>query len=238
MNKSVQLSLTQIPEEQATEDTFSRWLERIEVAERQRILRYRQWEDRYRALGAALLARFALSCMTACRMEDIRLKRTPLGRPYREASTGYKGDFNVSHHGRWVGCSVVTEGRVGMDIVLPTEFDLSLHSGMLDKGESTFVDSLPDALETKRVLAELWALKEAYAKMTGMGLTTEPSSIGFDMVAWQRGDFRLSGDGERLQRQGIFHLRQPSPEVLVAICSDQTWESVSMHRVGWESLCE
>lgn len=238
MHCGVEVFLTEMPDQPATDEKFRCWLEGVSKEERNRICRYRHWEDRYRALGATLLARHAVVHSLDCPPEIIRFRRTCFGRPYVVELPDYIGDFNVSHHARWVGCATVSVGRVGLDIVIPAEFTPSLIPVILSESEQKFVRSRPKIPEQTRLLAELWAVKEAYIKMLGTGLTIEPASIVFDVHALEQGTIRLLTDEARINSDSLFRLLEWSGDAVVAVCCEGEMDGLSVQRMDWEAITD
>lgn len=233
---TVTIFLARTPTWPVTYEELRGWLERLPVEEQKRIGRYRHFEDQSRGLVAVLLARHAIAARNDCPVEGVRFQRASSGRPYVVEPSHDLGDFNVSHDGRWVGCATVPVGRVGFDIVKPAEFASSLMSTILSAPEEAMVRARPTVSERRRLLAELWAAKEAYVKMLGTGLTVDPTSIGFDMLAWERGDIHLHPNGLFNDAGCSFSLVDWSADALGVICSDCEIGPPSVHFVEWATL--
>ena len=128
------------------------------------------WRAHTTARGrAALLGVLAHS--VGCRPEDVRLDTGPHGKPRLAAGVSPRDlRFNLSHAGHDV-IIAVTEGReVGID-VQPDEPD---HHGLehfFTRSEQAVLAELPAGPSRRRVVAQLWAGKEAILKATGRGVS-------------------------------------------------------------------
>jgi phosphopantetheinyl transferase len=169
------LYFTDVLSNPVTNDVFYRALVFQSPREQHRILRYRDWHDRYRALGGVALAHYALKRHLRMAYTPSDCLRESSGRPYSVSLKNRGGDFNISHHGPWVVCAVLSCGRVGIDLAMPSEFDLAIATVCLGEEELAFVRTLP-TVHQPRDIAKLWALKEALMKMKGAGLAIEPKS--------------------------------------------------------------
>lgn len=155
--------------------------------ERARAQRLRRPEDRIRSAAARLLARHVVAQRVGVAPAAVRLGRAPGGRPFIACPRG-AGDLSLTHHGAWVGVALADEGRVGVDIACPDDMDADLAPAFCTPAERTLAGAdRPD----RAVLARLWAVKEAYVKLTGTGFRVDPRSIVVDADAWRQGVYRL-----------------------------------------------
>ncbi len=77
--------------------------------------------------------------------------------------------FNLSHSGQIAICAV-SACPVGVDVQLISDFKEEICHRYFAPGEADFVLNEKDPLKRKNNFFKVWALKEAYAKMTGGGL--------------------------------------------------------------------
>ena len=133
---------------------------------------------------------------------------------------------------------MVPVGRVGFDIAISSEFDLSLASAILSVSEKKYIQSRAGMEDQVKLLADLWALKEAYLKMLGTGLGKEPSTVGFDMDAWEQGAIRLENEEGSGKPAFSFRLWEWSSDVLAAVCSDCEIENLSVQLVDWNTVVD
>ncbi|HZP42167.1 MAG TPA: 4'-phosphopantetheinyl transferase superfamily protein [Candidatus Binatia bacterium] len=140
--------------------------------ERARVARMRAGEARHAALVTRALVRTVLSCYADV---DPRAWVFGAGRHGRPRIAGPPGaprlSFNVSHTRGLVACAV---GRraVGVDVERRARRApaLALAGRWFAPAEAHTLRALPSARRRARFLA-LWTLKEAYAKVRGLGLT-------------------------------------------------------------------
>jgi len=175
----------QIGTEPVTPGQWELLLNLLPQAEAQKVQRYYHDRDRRLALGSLLLQRAATSWVLGQRSTDVVIQRTqPHNKPFVDAAgTRLPGwNYNVSHHGEWVVLASEPLGAVGTDVVdltdrsfeamtapqylehfrrhlTPTEWDGLV--GLAPKGEAA----------QYRAFFRVWAMKEAYIKAVGLGLS-------------------------------------------------------------------
>jgi len=142
-------------------------------------------KDRRLALGSLLLQRAATSWVLGQRFKDILIQRTqPYNKPYVEAAgTRLPGwNYNVSHHGDWVVLASEPSGTVGTDVVclqdrpfqaMTASEYIDLFRRHLTPAERDGLEGLAPKGETAqyRAFFRVWAMKEAYIKALGVGLS-------------------------------------------------------------------
>lgn len=225
--------LLRIPDQPVERADMTAWLQRVSDPERMRILRYRNWADQLRALGAALLARYALAEIYRITPTEVVLARDGRGRPFMQCPEGFAGDFNVSHHGAWVGCAVVEIGRVGLDIVYPAEFTPAVLAAF-NAAERRYVENIADGQRRKSALAKLWATKEAVLKMLGTGLFVDPSAVEIQLDSLQTGRLSLIANNALAGNDAIcLHEVAWVNDVFGVVATDQMCNVPELHTVMW-----
>jgi 4'-phosphopantetheinyl transferase len=148
---------------------FFRYLNQFPLEVKEKILRFRKWEDRQASLYGKLLLKKALKDL-GIESGLTNLKYSEYGRPYLENNT----DFNISHSGYVVVCAISTDGKIGIDIeeIKPTSiFDF----------KKQFSDE-----EWKIIVTSgnayfwfyyYWTAKEAVIKADGKGLSVPLENI-------------------------------------------------------------
>jgi len=175
----------QIGTEPVTAGQWQLLLTLLPDAEAQKVQRYYHDKDRRLAVGSLLLQRAATSWVLGQRFKDVLIQRTqPHNKPFVDAGgTRLPGwNYNVSHHGEWVVLASEPLGAVGTDVVdlrdrpfeamtapqylehfrrhlTPAEWDGLV--GLASKGEAG----------QYRAFFRVWAMKEAYIKGVGLGLS-------------------------------------------------------------------
>ena len=101
-------------------DIFLSLLERLSPALREKVRKYKRWEDAYGCLFGKLLLIRALHDK-GFRGDLNELQYTEYGKPYLKDAP----DFNISHSGNLVVCILSREGRVGIDVEEIRELPIS-----------------------------------------------------------------------------------------------------------------
>lgn len=181
------------------EKTVELWLARPEAAlgldstanldeeERARAGRFVFERDRRAYRVAHNLLRYALSEHTGVPPQRWEYSRGPHGRP--EVSHP-RSDlrFSLSHAPGLVGCVVVRDWDVGLDIE-PLNGDRDLQAllpAVLTATERARLLAQP-AEEQVRQFYSYWTLKEAFLKACGVGLGVAPSRVGFELAGGRIG---------------------------------------------------
>lgn len=137
---------------------------------RQRILRYKRWQNRQALLVGRLILKKEL--MQKGFDEDCldNISQDNYGRP----SIGQSVDFNISYSFPYIVCVVCDKARVGIDIEKITEIQARNFRNYMAPIEWDMVL----AAENKNVaLLHLWTRKEAVCKADGRGLSIPLESI-------------------------------------------------------------
>jgi 4'-phosphopantetheinyl transferase len=161
-------------------DEYARNLEmlgRHEVEAAQRFLRDR---DRAAYVAAHALLRQVLSTHDSTPPSAWIFDTHADGKPVLSGRHSTNLSFNLSHTRGLVACVVCRTRDVGIDVELidPRVEALEIASRFFSERE---VAGLRASVESERParFAELWTLKEAYAKATGAGLSTPLHTYGF-----------------------------------------------------------
>jgi 4'-phosphopantetheinyl transferase len=157
-------------------------------ADETRAARYREPDDRARALVAAALLRHAVAGLGARTPDEVTVGRwcrgcarlADHGRPVvLDDAGGVERDvhLSVAHAGDVVVAAVTLAGRVGVDVerVAGTGFE-GFDDAVLTVRERAHVRQLR-AADRAAWRARTWTRKEALLKATGHGLTVEPRSV-------------------------------------------------------------
>src|SRR5437773_588129 len=93
------------------EGNFFKYLTQVPEEIKNRILRFKKWEDRQSSLYGKLLLKKGLEELSLdFGLND--LKYTQYGRPYIDHTL----DFNISHSTRYVVCAITNNSKIGIDI--------------------------------------------------------------------------------------------------------------------------
>ena len=186
---------------------FSSYLELLPLDLRNRILRYRRWEDAQASLYGKLLLRVAFEEFGMSTDLD-NLKFTEYGRPYIDGNF----DFNISHSGSYVVCAVGIERKIGIDVekVLPISIN-DLNNVFHYKEWENITRSANPYL----TFYYYWTAKEAVCKAEGKGLGIDLNRIVFN------------GDYACLEKK-VWYCKSVSflPDYMVQIASDKSIDEV------------
>ena len=148
--------------------------------------------DKYLRLLSLLIKsrEFHLAYPTACESEKnipiIELPKTREGKPFIPTPTGRPSDcqFNVSHQHPYLGIAKARGVKVGLDIVTFDEINRKLYQNereFVNVFQSSFAESEWNSIVgSKSIMHEFflqWAIKEAYTKALGLGLSLEFNSF-------------------------------------------------------------
>ncbi|WP_242098491.1 4'-phosphopantetheinyl transferase superfamily protein [Sphingomonas sp. CROZ-RG-20F-R02-07] len=136
--------------------------------------------------SAPSLSSERLLAMTLSRYEGRPIRtssivRSAYGEPMLECRAGdARPGFSVSGAAGWRGVAVAPAGRIGLDMetIARVAANATRHDRWLSASEAEALAPWPD----DRILDELacrWVLKEAYAKVRGIGLNLPLHTIGF-----------------------------------------------------------
>lgn len=146
-----------------------------------RITRYQRWEDCQAGLISRLLLLEGLKEFGICATELSHLKHDSNRRPYLDGPL----DFNLSHSGGWVICSISDTHRVGVDVEKVRPVLLDDFRQVISRTEQEMIKA---ESEPYRVFYDLWTRKEAVAKADGRGLF-----LPFTEIALHHGGANVQG---------------------------------------------
>jgi 4'-phosphopantetheinyl transferase len=161
--------------------------------ERARCDRFGFAEDRRDYVAAHALLRIALGARTNTAPDRVRFGTTALGKPFVIPASAElpAPSFSLAHSRGFVACVISAGDAVGIDVE-PVPHDI--HE--IDVARWVFSDDEASALERcagdelAARFCELWTLKEAFAKASGIGVT-EPMRL--PSVDIERGYVRVRG---------------------------------------------
>ncbi|MEC5144116.1 4'-phosphopantetheinyl transferase superfamily protein [Chitinophaga sp. 212800010-3] len=182
MLRLVTNNLPEIPEQiispvvyYATYDTpistarFSQLLQEIPGRFREKINRFRRWQDAHANLLGKLLLLHAFK-EKHCNATLNDIVYTKYGRPYIINAP----DFNISHSGQMVVCAISYNGRIGIDI----ERCVPISIGDFQKQFSpTEWNNIEQSSPQEPLFYRYWTIKEAILKADGRGISTSLDSL-------------------------------------------------------------
>lgn len=186
MNSALEIYVCKIAE-RLPEAEICLLLDFIDPAKKERIRRFRRWEDAHLSLLADLLVRAIVGQREHIRNKDISFSTGSYGKPV----LSYRSDihFNVSHSGDWVACAI-DSGEVGIDIEQIADADLSISEQFFSGDE--YKDILASACPVERFY-EYWTIKKSYLKFIGKGLSEPLNSFNVRILPDGRIQLEKSG---------------------------------------------
>lgn len=153
-------------------ENFLKLLDNLNDNDKEKILRYKKYEDSLRSLYGKLLLKDALNIV------ELNLSYNEYGKPYLQSP--YDDiHFNISHSGEWVVLAIDTV-PIGIDIQEITNADINIAKRFFSKEESEYIFSLSNENQIEAFF-KLWSLKEAYVKAEGKGLSIPLNSFTIDI---------------------------------------------------------
>lgn len=185
------------------EQMFTRMLMSVSPERQQKARRYKFPKGKALSLGAAL-ALDKLLQRRGLRERDQHYIEGKHGKP--SLADHPEIHFSISHSSHFVACAMA-DCEIGIDIQHLVKVNEPLMRRVLSDEELGMVMALQGE-ERQMLFARLWALKEAYLKAVGTGITDDFPS------------FSLENDRPRLvNRQGFFLFREfDFPEGKGALC--------------------
>ncbi len=197
--------------------------ETLSADERTRANRFRFSEDRRDYVVAHDLLRRALSQLESIPPADWVFDAGEHGKPFVSSSDL---TFSLSHTRGFVACAASRQVRLGLDVerVDRAVNDTEIAERVFARSEAEALERMPHDQRAPRFM-ELWTLKEAYVKATGLGLSQPLTELSFDLSQESRIGYSLPGDADR--EAWAFALFAPSSSVRLAIAvSGKTGESM------------
>jgi 4'-phosphopantetheinyl transferase len=142
---------------------FRQLLTRVPVEMAEKSMRFRLWQDAYAFLfGKLLLAKAFKDHGYPFDLQ--KLQYTRYGRPFVPGAP----DFNISHSGYRVICTIACEGRVGVDLEAINDVNFEDFSHVFAPEEWRTIRSAPSPVNS---FYNFWTAKESLIKADGRGLT-------------------------------------------------------------------
>jgi 4'-phosphopantetheinyl transferase len=168
------------------EGRFNELLELLPPLLREKNLRYKFWQDRWRNLMGKLLLLDALTSFQLPGGLLETLDYTYHGRPFFKDLPGV--DFNISHSGDYVICVLATGITIGIDIEEIKPCDLSDFTNTMNEAQWHIIHNSPEPF---RQFFTYWAIKESIIKADSRGMSLplmdihiEPGKAVCDNKQW------------------------------------------------------
>ena len=153
------------------ENVFSAHLASLPVEIKNRLLKFKRWEDAHASLFGKLLLKKGLTDL-GMNGDLSDLTYSDYGRPYFE----HLPDFNISHSGQHVVCAFAANGKIGIDVeqVQPVCFDT--FKNIFNDEEWRHIKGAEDS---NKEFFYYWSAKESIVKADGRGINIPLKTIHF-----------------------------------------------------------
>jgi 4'-phosphopantetheinyl transferase len=190
----------------------------LSIDERSRRDRLRFEADRRDFTIAHDLLRRSLSRHADISPADWRFVTDEHGKPSIDSTDPQASalSFGLSHTRGFVACAVTSKGLVGIDVerIDPSRQIEEIADRYFAEKESAWLSQSPDDLRPVR-FAELWTMKEAFLKATGLGLAGPLADISFYFN--EHAGIEFSGQLAIDSRQWHFALFEPMSDVRLGV---------------------
>lgn len=203
------------------EPLLAKYLTLLPRIERDILQRFHFPQHKKRYLVGRALARSVIAESINIAPQSIVFEREAYGRPYIvQPDKSRTIDFNLSYTDGLVALALYMEGKVGVDVEnINNDIDVMTIAGTyFSTAEREELNNLPDSGAQKERFYELWTLKEAYLKASGLGLNTSLNRVCCASIKRTAGPlqkFALQPDSMRSCQVGLF---DPSTQHKAAIC--------------------
>jgi 4'-phosphopantetheinyl transferase len=136
----------------------------LSPARQQKAQRYRYSTDRMSCILGDYQLRGEVSEIMGCNLDEVVINHTEAGQPYIAQPSNSGFHISLSHSGGYVVSAIATS-PVGIDIEMISEIEDAFLVHTLSQAEMNYVGS------SVRRFFEIWTMKEAYLKCTGMGIS-------------------------------------------------------------------
>jgi 4'-phosphopantetheinyl transferase len=157
--------------------TLDTLLSILRPSDREKIQRYKFWQDRQRGLFGKILVFKLLK-------DDLALDEFPElfydmhNRPFQKISS--KHDFNITHSGDYVFCAISDNGKTGIDVEKDRDMSFDIAERFFSKYEIEYLSGLSGRQKIDEMI-KLWTLKEAYIKARGRTFLIPLDRFYFDI---------------------------------------------------------
>lgn len=202
-------------------EDLARCRDLLSEEERRREDGFRLASDRHTFVVTRTMQRLLLSRYTATDPRSLLFDKGAFGRPSLRQAPGESAglDFNLSHDGNAIVLGIVSRGSIGIDVIASgcRPSFMGVARRFFTCNEINALEGLPAAAMADSFLQN-WALKEAYVKALGGGLSIPFNSFGFSLEGHASIGFHGNGDKEDTLLSS-FWLFRPAVGVIIAICA-------------------
>lgn len=150
----------------------------LSLERREKILKYKNTDDKKQSMLAELLIRKAASNACNIPYDKVSIRYNPYGKPYIANVRHFK--FNISHSEEYVVLAT-SKYKIGIDIEKIKKADLAIAKRFFTPSECAYIHEYKTPEEKKNAFYQLWTLKESYIKAVGKGLHIPLNTFEFEI---------------------------------------------------------
>lgn len=176
---------------QFSEAMWADYVSRAPEKTQKKVSRFFRWQDRQSSLLGRLLLQEGLQRLGYRGGVLEQIQENPYGRPYIEENL----DFNISHSGQFVVCSLIEGGRTGIDVEAIRDIDFTSLGKYMTSEEWRMINRSQNRL---REFFRIWTRKESLIKADGRGLSIPldevsacSNSVEYAGVQWHLTDLPI-----------------------------------------------
>jgi len=191
----------------------------LSADELNKLTQYKNKDAQHTNFVARALCRLVLAHYTQLTASELAFLRNQHGKP-ELANNQHKVRFNLSHNNDLIILSLCIKDDIGCDIENPSrKVNVKpLTRRYFSKQEYTELCELENEAQHLRFF-EMWTLKEAFVKATGVGISLGLDSFHFDMQSMDNSIRVIFNDNYTLQRNHSWQFHQQHlSDQLLAIC--------------------
>lgn len=194
------------------EITFSALLENVSGEKKERIGKYRKYEDKIRCMLGDLVVRYILISKYKLKMYDIEFIHNDYGKPMLKLFENIH--FSISHSGEWVLCAF-DDSPIGIDVEVIGNNDYGIVKRYFHKNEWVEFNKKDESDKTS-FFYTLWTAKESYIKMVGKGM-----SIPLNSFSALDGIVTLEKNTDNINEKSYFESFNLDDNHVGAVCTNK-----------------
>lgn len=181
------------------DEEYAYWYSLMTGDKKQRVDRFRFFDDKKRTVAGEMLARQAISEWCGVKPESIRFAVNENGKPY---AVDLAVEFSISHSNTTVVCAIDNR-PVGIDIEQMRPIDLSIAKHVCTEDELVYIFGYEPTkgdfifTEDKELLTrffEVWTTKEACGKQSSNGIAkfNRTTQLAFNVQTMTFGEYQIA----------------------------------------------
>lgn len=209
------------------EENLTCWVEKVSKVKREKVKKYKFFDDKKRSIYGELILRYALVHEMGIKNKKIIIDVDINGKPYLTDNSHVF--FNISHSGEYVICAVDNH-PIGVDIELIGNADVAVAKKVFTLNERRQIFAKKEYANT--LFYQFWTLKECYVKYKGMGL-----GIPFDSFSFVVDDGVIKMESikeEKVNFLSVMFLE----EYCISVCTEENCELNYIKQLSIDDLME